>query len=275
MKYCDLHNHSVYSDGTYTPRQLLEYAKQKGLLALALTDHNCVDGAEELEKYAKEIGIEALVGSELTTEYKGKETHLLALFLNKEAREEMKEFFAERKRLKEESNERLAKALIEGGYQINFEGMKKKYKSINRAHFSRALVEGGYVKDSNEAFGTILKEGNGFYVSSPRPMLLETIQWVRELGALPVLAHPLLSLDKSQVEELLPVAKAKGLVGIECYYGLFTKEQVEYLCSLADKYGLVKSGGSDFHGNMKEGVDLGYARVPYSAYEELKILATQ
>ncbi|MBQ7761458.1 MAG: PHP domain-containing protein [Clostridia bacterium] len=270
MKYCDLHNHSVYSDGTYTPRELLEYAKEKGLLAIALTDHNCVDGADELEKYAKEIGIEAVVGSELTTEYKGKETHLLALFIDEGAREEMKEFFKERKRLKSQSNEQLAKALIKGGYEIDFEGMKKEYKSINRAHFSKELVKKGYVKDSNEAFATLLKEGNGFYVSCPRPGLLDTIEWVRSIGALPVLAHPLLSLESDEVEELLPLAKEKGLCGIECYYGLFTPEQVEYLCQLADKHGLIKSGGSDFHGSMKEGVDLGYANVPYSAYLKLR-----
>ena len=270
MKYCDLHNHSVYSDGTYTPKQLLEYAKEKDLLAIALTDHNCVDGAWEFEKYAQELGVSAVVGSEITTEYLGKETHLLGLFLNEEAREKMKDFFEERKRLKRESNERLAKALIEGGYQIDFEGMKREYKSINRAHFSKELVKKGYVKDSNEAFATLLKEGNGFYVSCPRPQLVDIVEWVRKIGALPVLAHPLLSLEKEELEGLLPLAKERGLVGFECYYGLFTNEQIKYLCDLADKNGLVKSGGSDFHGSMKDGVDMGYAQVPYEAYESLR-----
>jgi predicted metal-dependent phosphoesterase TrpH len=248
---------------------------EKGILAIALTDHNCVEGAEELEKYAKEIGVSAVVGSEITTEYKGKEAHLLALFLNKEAREEMNDFFAERKRLKEESNERLAKALNQGGYKIDYQELKERYKSINRAHFAKRLVELGYVKTTTEAFDTMLKEGNGFYVSCPRPQLVDIVEWVRKIGALPVLAHPLLSLDKEELEELLPIAKEKGLVGIECYYGLFTKEQIEYLCALADKNGLIKSGGSDFHGSMKDGVDMGYASVPYEAYESLRKIAMQ
>ena len=274
MEFCDLHNHSIYSDGTYTPKQLLEYAKEKGLLAIALTDHNSVDGACELEKYAKEIGVCAVVGSELTTEYLGKETHLLALFLSESAREKMKEFFKERKRLKEESNQCLAKALNEGGYKIDYEELKKRYKNINRAHFAKRLVELGYVKTTKEAFDIVLKEGNGFYVSSPRPDLLSTIKWIRDIGAVPVLAHPLLSLEKEELEGLLPLAKEKGLAGFECYYRLFTKEQIQYLCALADKYGLVKSGGSDFHGGMKDGVDMGYASVPYEAYLELRKIVT-
>jgi predicted metal-dependent phosphoesterase TrpH len=161
-------------------------------------------------------------------------------------------------------------ALNEGGYKIDYQELKERYKSINRAHFAKRLVELGYVKTTTEAFDTMLKEGNGFYVSSPRPDLLSTIKWVRDVGAVPVLAHPLLSLDKKELEVLLPLAKEKGLAGIECYYGLFTPEQIEYLCILADKNGLIKSGGSDFHGSMKDGVDMGYAQVPYEAYLELR-----
>ncbi|MBQ7907241.1 MAG: PHP domain-containing protein [Clostridia bacterium] len=271
MKICDLHNHSIYSDGSITPYQLVKYAKEKGLCAVALTDHNTVDGLAEMKMAGKELGLEAVLGSELTTEYKGKEIHLLALLIKEESLPKMEDFLKERLRLKDESNRDLSKRLTEGGYPVDLDQLKKKYgKNINRAHFARALIDLGVVSTTKEAFDTLLKEGGEFYKSIPRPDVCEAIRLVRGWQAVPVIAHPLLSLSRQLLEELLPKAKAAGLAGLEVYYPDFTKEETEYLEALCDKYDLIKSGGSDFHGDIKTHSDLATATTPYENYEKLK-----
>ena len=137
MMYCDLHNHSIFSDGSFTPLELVKYAKEKGLSAVALTDHNTVTGIDEFYKALDNVGIEGVFGTELTTEHNGKETHLLALFVNKDNMGGIFEFTEERKRLKRQSNIELAEALNKGGYKVNLAEMEKKYRNINRAHFAR------------------------------------------------------------------------------------------------------------------------------------------
>lgn len=269
MKYCDLHNHSVYSDGSYTPSELLAYAKEKGLCAIALTDHNTVAGMEDFEASLSKTDIEGVFGTELTTEYQGKETHLLALFVTKDNASAVNEFTEERLRIKNASNADLAKRLNEGGYKIDFTSMQGKYKNINRSHFAKEMVEAGYFKTTEEAFVDVLRQGGKFYKPFPRADLVEAVKLVKKWGCVSVLAHPLLNLTPSELEGALPSLKEAGLCGIEAHYPKFTPEQREYLCALADKYALVASGGSDFHGDLKEDRVLGSANVPYSSFCEL------
>ena len=271
MKYCDLHNHSNNSDGSVSPSELIDYAIEKGLCAVALTDHNTIDGICELQKYAKDKNIEAVSGCEITTEFLNKETHLLALFIKEEKAFEMEEFLKERLRLKALSNIDLEKNLKNAGFKIDLSEMIEKYgKNINRAHFAKELINEGYVKTTKEAFNTILKPDGDYYKPLKRPEIVDTIRLVRKWEAVPVLAHPLLSLEKGELEKLLPEAKKAGLVGLEVYYPEFSKEQTEYLISLCEKYDLVKSGGSDYHGEMKTHSDLATATTPYENYIKLK-----
>lgn len=270
MKYCDLHNHSVYSDGSYTPYELVKYAKEKGISAIALTDHNTADGMEEFIKSAIELGIEYVVGSELTTDYNGKEVHLLSLFITPENIHRVRLFTDEQLYNKKESNIDLAKNLQKGDYDISLEELHSRFgENINRAHFARVLVDKGYAETTDVAFETFLKSGNGFYNPPKRINLFDAIELVKSWGCLPVIAHPLLSVTKEELEEILPKAKEKGLVGMEVYYPKFDNEVRNYLHVLCQKYDLVASGGSDFHGKMKSQGDLNDGEAPYSCYENL------
>ena len=270
MKYCDLHNHSVFSDGTYTPEDLVSYACEKGISAIGLTDHNTTDGMERFIKSAKEQGIEYVFGSELTTDYSGKEVHLLCLFITPENAQKVRLFTNEQLKNKRESNEKLSRALLENGYDIDFEELKKEYgDNINRAHFARALVDKGYVESTDVAFNTVLKPENGFYDPPKREGLISAIKLVRSWGCVPVIAHPLLSVTKEELERLLPKAIKNGLCGIEVYYPKFNEEQKSYLHALCQRYNLIASGGSDFHGTMKSDGDLNDAKAPYECYEKL------
>ena len=276
MKYCDLHNHSVYSDGSYTPEELVKYAKEKGLCAIALTDHNTADGLEEFVISAEKMGIEYVFGSELSTGYHGKEVHLLALFITPKNVHRVRAFTDEQLKNKEFSNIDLSRKLIEGGYEISLDELKNKYgKNINRAHFARELVNKGYFESTDVAFATLLKSGNGYYTPPKRLDLMEAISLVKSWGCLPVIAHPLLSVTKDEIETLLPLAKEKGLVGMEVYYPKFSEEERNYLHALCQKHELIASGGSDFHGSMKSQGDLNDAKAPYECFERLKTIYDQ
>ncbi len=270
MKYCDLHNHTKCSDGTDTPCELCQKAKKMGLSAIAITDHNTVEGIFEFEKCAKEMGLDYILGSEITTEYLNKDVHILAMGINANNAHILADFTNEIQETKRDGNLNLAKNLRGGGYEIYLEDLEKRFgENINRAHFAKALVEIGAVSTIKEAFDGILKEGGGFYTPSERKDMYKTVTQILEWGCIPVLAHPLLSFTQEILEEILPKLKEAGLVGMEAYYPKFTPEQTEYLLSLCEKYDLIPSGGSDYHGTNKTDADLGSAFVPYSCYEKL------
>ena len=270
MKYCDLHNHSTHSDGSYTPRELVEYACEKGLCALALTDHNNVSGMDEFFEAAREMNLNVVLGSELTTDYNGKEIHLLSLFINEENRHRVQDFLEKQLVNKRASNVTLEKNLQAGGYDISLKEMHEKYGvNLNRAHFARTLVDKGYFENTEIAFDSVLKCGNGFYIPPIRVDFIEAISLVKSWGCVPVMAHPLLSVTKEELEKILPTATEKGLAGIEVYYPKFDAETRNYLHSLCQKYNLIASGGSDFHGTMKSQGDLNEAKAPYECYERL------
>ena len=270
MKRCDLHNHSNCSDGSLSPKDVVFYAKSKGLSAIALTDHNTVKGLYEFAKTANELGLEYIFGSELTTDYKGKEVHLLAMFITEENAHRIGDFTKIQHANKKVSNISLAENLRNAGYDISLEALNEKYgENINRAHFAKELVLQGVYDNTQEAFDTLLKSGNGYYFPPERVKLFDMIELVKDWGCLPVIAHPLISVTKEELEELLPIAKEKGLCGIEVYYPRFTDEETNYLHVFAQKYDLIESGGSDFHGNMKTNVDMDDAHVPYECYENL------
>lgn len=271
MKYCDLHNHSIYSDGSKTPRELILLAKEKNLDAIALTDHNTIGGLADLEACAKELSLDVALGSELTCEYIGKEIHMQCLFIDLKCTQGMEKYIETIRKIKRKANDDLARALNRDGYEISLDELENRFgENVNRSHFARALTEKGYTQSSDEAFATLLKEGGGYYFGSIRPQALDTVKEIVSWGFVPVMAHPLLSLARDELESFLPLAKAAGLVGIEVYYSKFTDEEIEYLKGVCEKYGLEPSGGSDYHADMKPGAQMGDAHVPYSCYENLR-----
>lgn len=262
----DLHTHSTYSDGSLTPTELVALAEQAGLTALALCDHNTLAGIPEFLEAAKGSPVEAVPGMEFSTEYRphgtGRltELHLLGLYIPPEHHAHITREMEEQARQKEESNRSLAEKLCQAGYLISYEEIRKKAIHPNRAHFATALVKAGYAKTVAEAFDRFLVKERGFYLPPARPGILDTIERIRKMGGVPVLAHPLVSLSPSALADFLPDAVAAGLVGMETEYSTYTPEITALAKSFAKSFGLAESGGSDFHGAVKPDIRIGVGR---------------
>jgi predicted metal-dependent phosphoesterase TrpH len=273
--YCDLHTHSTYSDGTLSPRELVALAEVTGLSAIALTDHNTVSGLKEFCEAAKGTGVMAVPGVELSTLHGDKELHILALFLTDEAIARVEAYTADYVRLKDESNAALVAALRAGGYQIDYDTIKAATPDgkVNRAHIAAALRDGGFVSTIKEAFASLLSPKGGYYTPPRRPSALDTIAFIKSIGAVAVWAHPYLSVRAEEVEEFLPLAKAQGLDGIETHYVTYDEPTHRMAVDAARRYGLLQSGGSDFHGGNKPDIALGTGRgnlaVPTELYRAL------
>jgi predicted metal-dependent phosphoesterase TrpH len=276
MKVCDLHSHSVFSDGSMTPAELVALAEKSGISALALTDHNTAKGLPDFMSAGEKSNIITVPGCEISTEHRGTELHILGLFLPENAWRAVDEYTLKMKLAKKESNLSLIKKLKEAGYSISYEEIAKTTDAdeFNRAHVANVLKNKGYVKTVNEAFNTVLNPSNGYYVHPKRLDSLETVSFIKSIGGVAVLAHPFLNMNKEQLEEFLPLAKEKGLDGIETLYTTFSAEEVQLARELARRFGLKESGGSDFHGLAKPTISLGTGygklRVPFDYYEKLK-----
>lgn len=255
----DLHTHSVYSDGTYTPKEIIDEAKKLGLTAVALCDHNTVDGLPEFMEAAAGTDVEAVPGVEFSTDYKGRELHLLALCVKPEYFEHITRIMKEVHRKKEESNIRLVEKLVALGYSISYDELKAKTPSghFNRAHVAAALTEKGYTASIKEAFTTLLDSKRGLYEEPERLKTLDMISEIKRMGALAVLAHPFLNLTEEEFRGFLSEATPLGLDGFEVYYTTYSEEQTETAKRIAAEYGLRAGGGSDFHGAIKPGIFLG------------------
>ena len=274
---CDLHTHSVYSDGTYTPGEIVAEAKRLGLV-VALTDHNTAAGLPEFMDAARELGVTAVPGVEFSTEYAGKELHLLGLFVMPEHYAAVERMVKEQHVLKEISNMELVERLNQAGYMIDYAKVKSRNPNgnANRAHMAAELLEQGYVASVREAFDTILRDDGGFYVPPSRLSLLDVIRELRRIGVLPVLAHPLQELTERELRQLLPEAAEAGLVGLETVHSSYTPEMIAFAETIAAEVGLLSSGGSDFHGSVKPDISLGVGKgdlcISVKKYADLKAL---
>ena len=277
MKICDLHTHSNCSDGTMTPQELVRLAEQRGVAALALTDHNTSKGLPAFMAAAADSSVEAVAGCEFSTEHKGKELHILGLFMPPESFQEIEDYVELMHIAKHASNLKMLKRLQQAGYRITYEEVAASTNAdeFNRSHVADLLVAKEYFANKKAAFSTVLKEGNGFYVPPKRLGSLMTIRFIKANGGVAVHAHPLYSVDYDYMLDFLPEAKAAGLDGIETLYTEYTPEQTMQAQSLAEQFDLKPSGGSDFHGAAKPGIDIatgrGNLQVPYEYYLNLKL----
>lgn len=272
---CDLHVHSTYSDGTKTPSELVEIALELGLKAIALTDHNTIDGLEEFMECASNKNIDAIPGVEISTEYNGIELHTVGLFISRFHFNSVREYLAGISKRKEESNIKLIAELAKLGYEIDYEKLRAEHTgSINRAVIAAEMMRKGYINSIKEAFDTILSEKNGVYVPPKRIDSLDAIEFLDYIHAVPVLAHPLISMSKEELEEFLPQAKLRGLVAMETIYSEYSEEETLLAKELVSKYGLCESGGSDYHGDNKPeiqlGTGLGSLHIPFEIINNLK-----
>ena len=272
-KRCDLHTHSCCSDGTLTPAQLIEQAERAGLAAVALCDHNTVVGLPEFVEAGRRSIVEAVPGIEFSTEYRGTELHILGLFIQEQYYEAVNELLSEALEQKKQSNVSLIEKLKEQGLDVTYEAIVAETGgTVNRAVIGAYLVRHGCCGSMEEAFDKWLNLDRGFYVPPKRPDAFEVIRFIKSIGAVAVLAHPLLNLDETQLREFL--AQTEELDGMEVYYSKFIEDQTALAEKIAEEFGLVKSGGSDFHGSNKPDIQIGTGygnlEVPMQSLEELK-----
>lgn len=272
----DLHTHSTRSDGSYTPEELIDYALEKGLSAIALTDHDTVDGLQDFLTYGKTKPIEVIPGIELSAEYEGKDVHIVGLFIDEKApifKEHLHSFIASRT----ERNYKMCAKLQQAGIDITYEKLVEEFPgcTITRAHYARFLLNHGYVACLPDAFDKYLGDHTPFFVPREKVSPEEAIGLIKEAGGIAIFAHPILCrMSKERLDKLVCHLKENGLDGIEAYYTTYTKGEENQILVLAHKYDLLVSGGSDFHGKAKPRTDLGVGfgnlSIQDSVYYRLK-----
>lgn len=266
----DLHVHSTKSDGTYTPTQLVDYAMEKGLTAFALTDHDTTDGIEEAINYGRHLRKtlpasdrdripDIIPGIELSTDENGTEVHVVGLYIDKNNtifRNYLDEFI-EARNLR---NQKMCMKFQELGIDLQYEELLQRFPDcvLTRAHYARLLQEKGYVGSNREAFDRYLGSNCPCYVPREKIKPQKAVELILTAGGVPVLAHPILyHLSDAKLDEMVSGLKEAGLIGIEAIYSSYTTADERQIRRLAQKYDLLISGGSDFHGDNKPGLDLG------------------
>jgi predicted metal-dependent phosphoesterase TrpH len=280
-KLIDLHTHSTASDGSLSPEELVIYAKRKGAAAIALTDHDTVEGVDQALTAGRVNELEVLSGLEISAEYPRGTMHILGYyvdhghpFLNRE--------LLRLQQARGERNPKIIEKLQSLGLPITFEQVRALAKGqIGRPHIAQVLLHTGAVTSMEEAFQKYLAKGAKAYVEKFRFSPLEAITMIRQAGGIPVLAHPF-TLNCSTLRDLKKLVeelKDQGLKGIEVMYPEHTPEQTRDYRTLAQELNLVSTGGSDFHGDNKQEVDLltgtGELKVPYHFVEDLRVLKAE
>lgn len=265
MKQVDLHVHSNKSDGSFTPKELVDYALGKGLCAFALTDHDTTDGLDEAISYAKDKPIEVVPGIEFSTEYEGRDIHVLGLYIRYKDpvfNEKIQKFVDSRIK----RNEKMCKNLQEAGIDISYEKLLKTYPDavITRAHYAAYLTDNGYVSSRADAFSKYVGDHCKYFVPREKVTPSQAVELILQAKGVPILAHPpLYHMGKDKLDALVSTLKNAGLAGIEAIYSTYNNQDSRDMMDLAKKYDLLLSGGSDFHGANKPGLDMavGYGKL--------------
>lgn len=276
MQAIDLHVHSNHSDGTCTTKELVDLAIYKNLKAIALTDHDTTAGLEEIQEYAKDKNIEIIPGIELSTEYFGRDIHILGLYINP-YNPKFQEHLVTFQESRITRNRKMCENLAEQGIDITYEDLMNTFKGavVTRAHYARYLFDKGYVKSMKEAFERYVGDHCKAFVPREKITPAQAVSLILEAGGIPVLAHPILyHLSDANLDKLVAELKEAGLMGIEAVYSTYAPSEERYVKRLAAKYDLLITGGSDFHGTNKKDIDLGNGRghlfIPEELLDKLK-----
>ena len=259
--YCDLHVHSHFSDGTWSPEELVAEAERLRLDAVALCDHNTVAGVPQFMAAGQGSSVQTVAGIEFSTDFQGTELHILALFVQPEHYDTINAMMEDWKKKKEQSNIDLVAALNRGGYDISYAEIRERGNGyINRAHIAAELTKKGYTESAQDAFKKLLNPSKGFYQPPEKLLAYDIIRFIKSIGATAVLAHPFLNLDEAGLRSFLPEAVACGLDGMEVLYPKYKPEETLLAHKIAEEFGILKSGGSDFHGDNKPDIAMGSGR---------------
>ena len=269
----DLHLHSTVSDGRLTPAALVRLAAEKGLSVIAITDHDSVGGIDEAIVAAQPFpALKVIPGVELNTDIANGEVHILGYFIDHQSQELKQTLYSLRQSRSQRARQMIAK-LDKLGIHVDWERVKQIAGdgSIGRPHIALAMQEQGYISHLQEAFNKYIGRRGPAYVERKRLTPVAAVQLVVRGGGLPVLAHPA-SLE--HLDELLEQLKRAGLVGLEAYYNGYSQPTIDWLVRIADKYGLIITGGSDFHGLGDDNeAPIGGVDVPWDNVEQLVALA--
>jgi predicted metal-dependent phosphoesterase TrpH len=256
----DLHSHTDRSDGTFTPEELVAEAVRVGLSALAITDHDTFAGYDAAVPFAEGTGLELICGIEVSTRYQGSTVHLLGYFPVTPPSADIRQWLNLLQANRRDRNIRLIERLQSLGIDITLEDVENKGRTLTaRPHFARVLVEKGYATDIQQAFDVYLGESARAFVHRQEVPIDEALSRIRGSGGVPSLAHPIrvLKNDWAKLKAAVEDLARHGLLGIEVYHSDHTPENVAYYKSLADRFGLAITGGSDFHGGNKPHIALG------------------
>ena len=265
----DLHTHSIRSDGALSPAELVRRAGERGVRVMALADHDTLEGIAEATAAGERVGVRVVAASELNTESAWGDVHVLGYFLDP-----LDAALADRLRWLRENRGRRIELMVERlaalGYPVALERVMEIAQggALGRPHLAQALVEAGHVPSYDAAFDTLLAKSSPAYVTRVGLTPLEAVQLVRASGGVPSLAHP--GTVEIDLEVALPPLVAEGLAAIECYYGSHTVEATVRYLALAERFGVVPTGGSDFHGRGEHGAPLGGVPVPSSSVDALE-----
>ncbi len=266
----DLHIHTTNSDGTCTPEEVVCEAVNKGLSAIAITDHDITDGIEDALKAGAKQGIEVIPGIELSCEYNGEQIHMLGFYINWE-----NSWFQEKLDVFQKARRRRGREIIKKfsgiGIDINKEELFSRASegSLSRIHFARYLVEKGFANTISEGFGKYLEEGKPAFVKKLRITPQEALSMIHRVGGVSVIAHPVFG---GRHKAFLKKMKRLGLCGIEVYHPEQDSSQSKRLKEIACELGLVVTGGSDSHGKEKEENPVGSVSLDYRYVKNLKKL---
>ena len=277
--YIDLHIHTTESDGSLTPSQVVRYAKEKGLKAIAITDHDTIHGNEEAIKEGMSEGVEVIPGVEISVDYSPGTMHMLGYFITTED-----PILNEKLTLLQDSradrNPRIIEKLNKLGLSLTYDEVVQVSGGgqVGRPHMAQILMQKGYTKSIKEAFDKYLGKGAPAYLDKFRLSAVEAITMITDAGGIPVLAHPstLHLKNPDELDALLKKLVNQGLQGLEVYYSEHDERKTSSYKLLAKRYNLAITGGSDFHGKNMKGIDLGTGRgnlkIPYTVLENLKTL---
>ncbi|MCH8038954.1 MAG: PHP domain-containing protein [Nitrospinae bacterium] len=276
MARIDLHLHTTYSDGSVPPAEVVSLAHKASVTALAITDHDIVDGIPEALEAGTQLGVEVIPGIEISSRWEEKETHILGYFL-KWQDPELQKCLADHRISRHTRNPQIVEKLNKFGLSLTYDEVKAKghSASIGRPHIAQVLVEKGYVNSVKEAFDRYLGVGGDAYIPRELPEAREAIDWIRKAGGVPVLAHPGWTKQKGEdLKKFCKKLKEAGLLGIEVFYSTHHPRQTSEYLGVARHLDLLVTGGSDFHGVTKPGIEVGIGRgnlkVPEKLLEPLK-----
>lgn len=281
-KYVDLHSHTMFSDGTYTPEELVSLAADINLKAVAVTDHDGTGGIKRALAAGEKYGVEVVPGIELAVNYTDiceTEIHIVGLFVDPD-NSALKSLIDSIRRERVNRNVAMVKRLRDMGFDITYEELEKTASGdiISRPHYGRLFMNKGYVKSISEMFDKYIGDGGPAYIRRVLPEPETAIKTILAAGGVPVLAHPTLyKMDYDRIRRMTDKFIGYGLKGIEVKYSTYTYEQEREITRIADEKGLLYSGGSDFHGDNKPDIRLGVGKgglcVPEGFLENIRACA--